>query len=286
MPSFFSNKKLIILLASLIVLVALIGFSFKEKERAVWPEQFVQDTVGWFQFLLERPAQYAAGFFGTVGDIENAYKENKELKANLEDFASVKQQNRDLQNSYQELKKQMKLQNDPDLSDYKKFSALVIGRSYDGWNQTVTVDKGSNDGVKTGMAVITSGGLIGKIGSVGKFTSKVMLISDKQNANQISAMVQKPKIYGMIEGFDEQKGVLLFQKIPVKANVKKGQVVETSGLTGILPSGLLIGKVTKVSSDQYGLTKIAEVKPSVDLNNLTRVMIVERLARTAAAGGN
>lgn len=286
MPSFFSNKKLIILLASLIVLVALIGFSFKEKEQAVWPEQFVQDTVGWFQFLVERPAQYAAGFFGTVNDIENAYKENKELKANLEDYASVKQQNRDLQNSYQELKKQMKLENDPDLSDYKKFPALVIGRSYDGWNQTVTVDKGQNDGIKTGMAVITSDGLIGKIGSVGKFTSKVMLISDKQNANQISAMVQKPQIYGMIEGFDEQKGVLLFQKIPVKANVKKGQVVETSGLTGIFPSGLLIGKVTKVSSDQYGLTKIAEVKPSVNLNNLTRVMIVKRLARTTAAGGN
>ncbi|RYM06849.1 rod shape-determining protein MreC [Sporolactobacillus sp. THM7-7] len=285
MPSFFSNKKLIVLLTSLIVLVVLISFSLNQDRKSTWPEQFVRDTTGWFQYLLQRPAQYAAGFFGNVHDMANAYQENKQLKENLANYARVAQENRDLTHKYNELRKQLDLQNDADLSEYQKHTAMVIARSYDRWNQIVTVDKGENDGIQSGMPVITPKGLIGKIGKVGKFTSEVSLISDSRNVNQISAIIQDTRTYGMIEGYDEKKGVLLFQKIPIKSKVKKGQMVTTSGYTGKFPSGLPIGKVTAVSTDQYGLTKSAELKPAVDLNDLTYVIIVDRKARTSDTGG-
>ncbi|TCP32238.1 rod shape-determining protein MreC [Scopulibacillus darangshiensis] len=283
MPPFFSNKKLIILLASLIVLVALVGFSIKERKQMTWPEQFVHDTVGWFQVIFNRPAQYVAGFFETIDDIENAYKENKALKADLEDYAKVKQENKEIKHDNQELKKELDLLNDPDLSAYKKHPALVIGRSYDKWNQLVTVNKGEQDGIKPDMAVITPDGFIGKVRKAGQFSSEVILMTDTRNANQIAAMVQGSRIYGMIEGYDPEKNVLLFKKIPVKAKIKKGQMVVTSGLGQIFPRGLPIGKVKKVTTDQYGLTKIAEVEPAANLNDLTHVVIVEREAGTPAA---
>ena len=72
MPPFFSNKKLIVLLTSLILLVALVGFSLKDRGNLSWPEQFVHDTVGWFQFVVNKPAQYVAGLFGDVEEMQNA----------------------------------------------------------------------------------------------------------------------------------------------------------------------------------------------------------------------
>lgn len=289
MPSFFSNKKLIVLLTSLIVLIALISYSLKEGTRSTWTEQFVQDVVGGFQYVVNVPARYVAGFFQNVDDINNAYKENKRLKENLADYASVEQENRDLSMQNNELKAQLNLLKDPALSDFKKYSATMIGRSSDQWNQLITLDKGKVNGIKNGMPVITSGRrLIGSISKTGNFTSKVSLISDQQNVNQISAVIENKNsqpVFGMIEGYDQNKGVLLFQKIPIKATVKKGQIVTTSGLSGKYPSGLVIGTITHVTTDQYGLTKAAEVKPAANLNDLSYVMIIERKAQTSGSGG-
>ncbi|GEB76368.1 rod shape-determining protein MreC [Sporolactobacillus inulinus] len=290
MPSFFSNKKLIILLTSLIILIALISYSLKQGTRANWAEQFVQDVVGGFQYVINVPARYAAGFFQNVNAIENAYKENKRLKENLANYASVEQENRTLTAQNKTLRAQLGLKNDPKLSDFRKYSAMMIGRTVDQFNQLLTIDKGRVNGIEDGMPVITSGKrLIGSITKASSFTSKVSLISDDQNANQISAVIQPKKgdpIPGMIEGYDQNKDLLYFRKIPIKAKVQKGQVVITSGLSGKYPEGLVIGTVTKVTTDQYGLTKAAQVKPAANLNDLSYVLILERKTSVASDEGD
>ncbi|MCL1630513.1 rod shape-determining protein MreC [Sporolactobacillus sp. CPB3-1] len=289
MPSFFSNKKLIILLTSLIILIALISYSLRQGNRSTWTEQFVQDVIGGFQYVVSVPARYAAGFFQNVNDIERAYQENKKLKENLANYASVEQENRDLAAQNKELKALIGMKNDPALSDYKKYSATLIGRSYDQWNQLITIDKGKVNGIKNGMPVITSGKrLIGSVTKAGNFTSKVSLISDDQNTNQISAMILPKKgapIFGMIEGYDQSKGVLTFAKIPIKAKVSKGQVVTTSGLSGKYTKGLVVGTITQVTTDQYGLTKTALIKPAADLNHLNYVLVLDRQAQESGGGG-
>lgn len=277
MPPFFSNKKLILLLASLILLVALIGYSIKDRKQMAWPEQFVHDTTGWFQLVFNRPAQFVAGLFETVNNLENTYRENRALKANLEGYAKVKQDNVGLKHENDQLRKELGVFKDPTLQQFTKHPAFIVSRSYDQWNQLLTLNRGAKDGIKPDMAVISYGGyFIGKIKQVGQFTSVVSLMTDSQNTNQIAAMVQGTQIYGMIEGYNASKGLLSFSKIPVKAALKKGQVVSTSGLGGVFPRGLIIGKVESVTTDQYGLTKIANVKPSAQLNDLTNVVIVER----------
>ena len=84
MPQFFLNKRLIILLVSIIVLVALIGISLKDRKSLSWPEQFIKDTVGVVERVFQKPANYVAGFFENVEDVKRTYEENKKLKAKLD----------------------------------------------------------------------------------------------------------------------------------------------------------------------------------------------------------
>lgn len=285
MPPFFSNKRLIILMTSLIVLVALVGYSMKERKQMTWPEQFVHDTVGFFQFTFSKPARSVAGFFENVHDIRNVYEENKILKSHLKEYASLNSKYTNLEQQYSELKKQLNMSG-PALTDSKRYAAFVIGRSFDQWNQQIIVDKGLKQGIQKGMAVVTADGFIGKVTAVSQFTSVVTLVTDPSNANQISAMVVKGNktINGMIEGYDAKHNVLLFKKIPIDAKLTKGDMVISSGLGQVYPMGLYIGKVVKVVPDQYGLTQTAEVKPAANFNNIEVVDIIERLAPTANGG--
>src|SRR4051812_46908769 len=143
MPQFFLNKRLIILLVSIIILVALIGFSLKEREELTWPEQFIKDTTGWVQTLVSRPAHYIAGFLENVEDLQNTYEENKELKSRLNELAQLKADVQSLKEENDELKDILDKQES--LSDYEAIQATVIGRNPDrwSWNELVIINKGS-----------------------------------------------------------------------------------------------------------------------------------------------
>ncbi|HET7578262.1 MAG TPA: rod shape-determining protein MreC [Bacillales bacterium] len=288
MSPFFSNKRLIVLLVSLILLVALIGYSMKDRKQSLLPEQFLKDTVGWFQSVLYKPAHLAAGFFENMNDIRNVYEQNKVLKSHLSDYAETKQALERLEKKNKELSSILHKTKSPQLADYNIIQSHVIARSPDSWNEQLTINKGKQDGVEPNMAVITGKGMIGKIDQVNPFSSTVQLVSDLSRSNLISAMVQgKHQIYGMVGGYNQKKQALLFKLIPYDANLKKGQTVVTSGLGGVFPRGLIIGKVKEVSPDSQGLTKIAYVKPSADLYDIYDVMIIQRssMSSTQSSGG-
>lgn len=103
MPQFFLNKKLILLLISIIILVALIGFSLKEKDNVSWPEQFIKDTTGFVQQIFQTPAQFVADVFSDLRDLQNTYEENEKLKARLEEYATLQTKVQDLESENEEL---------------------------------------------------------------------------------------------------------------------------------------------------------------------------------------
>ncbi|MFC7371250.1 rod shape-determining protein MreC [Fictibacillus iocasae] len=279
MPQFFSNKRLIILLASIIVLVAMIGFSMKQREELSWPEQFLKDTVGWTQSVFYKPANYIAGFFENVSEMKQIYHENKLLKARLDEYAQLSADYQELKSTNDTLRAQ--LDKEEDLTDYKIRQATVIGRSPDSWNQFVFINKGAKDGIEPKMAVISPQGFVGKITKVSPFHSTVQLISDNDRTNRFSAIVQgNSRIFGTIEGYDSKKQKLMFKKIPMEAKIKKGQKVITSGLGEVFPEGLLIGEITEVEPDEVGLTQTAYLKPAANLYDLDHLMVLERTMQT------
>ncbi len=274
MPQFL-NKKLILLLAGIIVLVALIGFSLRERETLSWPEQFLKDTTGWFANAFDKPVSAVTGLFENLSDLQNTYDENAKLKARLGEYVQIKTEVQALKKENAELRKI--LGKEDDLSKYSPIQATVIGRNPDRWNELITINKGEMNGIKANMAVITADGLIGKVKSTTPTTATVLLVSSTDPNNKISAsIVQEDAANGIIEGYDDKQGYLLMKRIPFDKEIKIGSIVETSGLGGIFPSRLIVGKVVEVKIDQNGLNQTAYLEPATDFYDIKNVMVVKR----------
>ncbi|PGM98339.1 rod shape-determining protein MreC [Bacillus cereus] len=281
MPQFFLNKRLIVLLVSIILLVALIGISLKERNSLTWPEQFVKDTVGVVERVFQKPANYVAGFFENVEDVKRTYEENKKLKAKLDTTADLSVVVKNLEDENRKLRELTG--KEKSRGDYTEVQASVVSRNPDKWYDLVGIDKGAQQGIKKDMAVVTPKGLVGRVKSVSQFTSSVELLSSMSRTNRVSAIVQgQENIFGLIEGYDKEKQLLLFTKISSDAKVEKDQLVVTSGLGDIFPKGLAIGKIVDVQPDPYGLTKTAYVKPSADLNDVEHIIVAKRDMPTAS----
>ncbi|MDX8289997.1 rod shape-determining protein MreC [Metabacillus indicus] len=284
MPQFFLNKRLILLLVSIIFLVALIGYSLKEDRQLTWPEQFVKDSTGLFQTVFHKPAQYVAGFFENVGDLKNTYEENKLLKSKIDEHMKIETELQALRRDNEKLREELGAQES--LREYNPIPAALIARNPDPgrWFDLITIDKGSQHGVEKDMAVITNKGLIGKVKSTSKFNSTVQLLSSPDRKNRIAAEIQgkdgQPNIFGLIEGYDEKKKALLLKKIESDVKIEKGQKVVTSGSSGIFPEGLVIGEVLEVEPDSYGLSQMAYIKPEADLYDIDRVFVTDRVKET------
>ncbi|WP_099362057.1 rod shape-determining protein MreC [Fredinandcohnia onubensis] len=275
MPQFFLNKRLIILLVCIIVLVALIGFSLQERNKLSWPEQFIKDSVGWVQSVFHQPSQAIAGFFDNINHIENTYEENKLLKEKLDSYGQLEAKVQELEKENGKLRDV--LEKTESLDHFNKIQATVIGRNPDQWHEIITVNRGTRHGVEVDMAVITSKGLIGKVKHANTFTSTIQLLSSPNRINRISAYIQgESKIMGLIEGYDEEKEALLFKINTPDSKIEKDQKVLTSGLGGIFPSELYIGEVMDIVPDDYGLTKTAYIRPAADFYEIDHVIIVER----------
>ncbi|MGM9926558.1 MAG: rod shape-determining protein MreC [Bacillus sp. (in: firmicutes)] len=274
MPQFFLNKKLIILLISIIILVALIGFSLRDKENVSWPEQFVKDSAAIVQQIVHTPVQFISNALEDLRDLQNTYKENEKLKARLDEYVKLKTEVQDLEKENEELREVLDKQDD--LGEYTSIQATVIGRNPERWQEILIINKGSMHGIEKDMAVITANGLIGKIKSTNSFSSTVQLMSTTDSKYRISALIQNggSNVFGLIEGYDTEKEMLLLEKIPYDEEIEIGSNVITSGLGQVFPKGLIIGTVEEVEVDQYGLTQTAYVKPFADLYDISNVMVV------------
>lgn len=275
MPRFFANKKLILLLLGTIFLVALISFSLRDRYNATFPERMIKDTVGVTQSIVMMPTNYVVGIFNNIDALLNTYDENKRLKSRLENFAVLQSELSDVKSENEKLR--ALLDKSDSLKNYEPLQATVIARNPDQWEEKLILDKGAKHGVQKNMAVLTASGLIGKIILVTDYTSEVELLYTNNPNYRVSAMVQgKKEVFGLIEGYDEERNELILKRIDSNFELKKGDSVISSGLGGIFPKGVLIGKITEVSTDDYGLTKMAYIKPAADFSIIEHVVIAKR----------
>ncbi|MGZ4134854.1 MAG: rod shape-determining protein MreC [Tumebacillaceae bacterium] len=281
MTRFFTSRRLMVLLASFILLSALVGLTIREREKPTWPEAFLIDAFGWAQGLIYKPVHHIADFFEDAQNIKNLYNENAQLKANLNDYASMSVRLQELEKENQQLKNDAKLKN---TTDFDLQATNVIGRSPSTWNSEITIDVGSREGSQKDMAVITANqGLVGRVTEVTPYHAKVLLITDKVNIG-ISAIVKNGDetnpAYGIVSGVTQdlsqnQKASVQMSLITLLTQIKPGQQVVTSGLSEF-PKNLVVGKVVNVSPDKLGLTQTAEIEPAANLNNLDILYVVKK----------
>lgn len=275
MTRLFTNRRLLALLFSIIVLAGLVSLTIKDRNKITWPEKLVLDSVSWMQHLLYVPVAHLSGYFEDIQQITSIYQENQLLKKNMINYASMNSHLTELEKENQRLRTMLDFKSKT--TDYKMWPANVTGRSLDRWNSTITIDKGQKDGVIKDMAVISGdGGLIGRVSAVGTFSSEVVLITDS-NKSGISARVQESDAVGIVTGSTNQFGGVEMGLIDREAKIEKGNHVVTSGLSDLFPKGIMIGTVTDISVDETGLMQSVKIKPAANLNNLQEVFVVQRV---------
>lgn len=163
-------------------------------------------------------------------------------------------------------------------SEFEFINASVIERNRMYWFNSLKLDKGTSDGIEVDMAVINENGLIGRINKVSKYTSEVKLITTNDVNNKISVVIinGEEKTYGIMSGYDNTQDCLLITLTNKNIEIKNDSVVQTSGMGGIFPSGILIGKVVNSTLDKYEVSKIVSVKPVISFNNLKYVSVLKR----------
>ena len=163
------------------------------------------------------------------------------------------------------------------VSDFEMINATIISRNREYWFNTLTINKGSSDGIEIDMAVIDSDGLIGRINMVTENTSTVKLITTNDTKNKVSAVINNKddKIYGIINGYDSGNN-LLHITITDNEKIEEGSIVQTTGMGGVFPSGILIGKVYDTIKKDDDITNIVRIKPSSNIEGERYVIVLKR----------
>ena len=154
--------------------------------------------------------------------------------------------------------------------EYRYVAASVIGRDPSPFLQYVIINRGSDDGLRRGMPVVTSQGLVGRVAAVTAGAARIQLITDP--GSSINVRIDPSKSAAVLQG--EITGDVSLDMIPQSATVQTGDLVMTSGLGGNYPPDILIGQITGVRSRDNDLFQRASVQPVVDFNQLDIVLVI------------
>ncbi len=263
------TRTVYLLVALVLVSLALILLS---QGKQLQPVESAASTV--FTPVQQFVHDVTSGIGGWIDSLRRGHEleeENKNLRAALD---SVTAENARLQS--------IALENE-ELRKLNKFAltrpgitgviANNIGGDASGQLLVLTVDQGSDDGIAPGMAVVSSGGImVGTVESVKKDRSSVLLITD--HGSKIPVATDRTRTPGVLEGQRQEGGNLLIRHIPRDADVKKDDLLLTTGLGGSIPKGLIVGQVTNVRQNDVQSEKEAEAIPLVELNSLDTVLII------------
>lgn len=273
-----SKKKYIII--GIILVVCLMIFktarSVKEDRELNFFEKIVKDSVGFVEKIVYAPIDFVKDKIDIQKEKDRIYKKYKKIDEEKIKKDSYKAQIEELNKEIDELKSLLDLNST--ISDYTPINATVINRNVGYWYNTITIDKGSHDGIEEGYAVIVNDGLIGRVVAVSEFTSSVRLLTSDEVKNKISVKIniEGKSIYGLLSSYESKNNIYIIEGISDIEELKEGSYVTTTGLSELFPSGILIGTIKSVTYDNYQLTKVVEVIPSVNFDDINYVSVLKR----------
>ncbi|MGH7930235.1 MAG: rod shape-determining protein MreC [Candidatus Binatia bacterium] len=149
-------------------------------------------------------------------------------------------------------------------------TASVISASASAWFKSCLLDKGSADGIRKGMAVVTPLGALGRVIELGSQTAKVLLIIDPNSG--VDVVVQRNRARGIVSGSLENGPIMKYVKHG--EDVQVGDRLITSGMDGVFPKGMMVATVTDVRKQTAGLFQQISVLPAVTLDTTEQVLVV------------
>lgn len=263
-----SDRKNIIILVSLVLAsFALMTFDIRRSQSPTILETILMQVVSPVQNLITLTLDSANDIVEHYLLTVTVSKENEKLKQEIDKL--IRKSN--------ELEEELRLRDRVgDLVEYQKERQLesvvakVIGRDATQWARVVFINRGTQDGIKENLAVVTNRGIVGHVIQAGLNTSKVMLIVDGRSS--VDTLFSLDRAAGIVVGtgmeFCEMKYV------PITAEVNVGDQVVSSGLGGIYPKGLVVGTVVSITKAIQGLFQEITIAPSADFGRLEEVLVL------------
>ena len=273
----FDKRYLFILVVVAIALVLVVLAFSLQKDRDLNPiEKVAKDTITVVLKVVSAPFNFVHDTVDSIIEKNNLYEKYKELKNKEEQIDSVVSQNDNLRDEVNKLKDTLNL--NTLLSDKVYMNATVVTRNIGYWYDEVTIDKGSKNGIEKGMAVVNPKGLVGQITKVSNYSSTVKLLSNENMSDKISVKIKVADkyVYGLISQYDSKTNTYTVEGISENVDIEEGADVVTTGMGTIFPSGLMVGKVNKVTTDNFDLSKVVEVQASVNFDDLDYLTVLKR----------
>lgn len=253
-------KKIIIIIVIIICCFFILFYSLTSNRKLTIIESFFKDTSIIVMKAVMLP--FTSLNVDKNSDLTESYIIQKNLNVHLEEEIEQLRDTLDLNQT---------------LTGYDIVNATVITRNRSYWYQTLTIDKGKKDGLKKNMVAITKKGLIGKIQKVTNYSSEIKLITanDVNNKVSVSIATTTGETTAILSGYDKDNNLVLISGVDSRVEIKKGDVVTTSGLGGMFPRGIYIGEVETITNDKYGLSKTLGIKTNQDFNNIHYVTVLK-----------
>jgi rod shape-determining protein MreC len=220
-----------------------------------------------FQELVTHTTRFSRDVWRDYFYLVGVARENHELRARLNQAAEKSNQWQETELANERLRSLLNFQK---AITGQLVAAEVIGRDPSAWFKTLIIDKGRADGVIKGLPVVMPLGIAGQVIEVSNHYSKVMLIIDRNSA--VDALVQRTRARGVVKG--ESADWCRLQYVLRKNDVRVGDTVVSSGLDGVFPKGLRIGRVADVQDQDAEIFHEIKVVPFVDFEKLEEVLVV------------
>ena len=239
----------------------------QERVIRVWT-QVVADFV---QSPVTTVSSSVNNYFRSISSLRTAQSENDLLKQRIQKLEIEVQQKEDLSSENGRLKSFLELK---EQSPYKILAAQIIGRDPSVWFDTSIINRGSLDGVKLNMPIVTNGGLVGRVVAVSPLTAQIALITkDKSGLGAVVGELGNSNALGVVSG-SGKKETLEMGYVPGSVEVQTGGMVYTTGQDGIYPAGLKLGEIVEVRSGSATVPHQIFIKPSANLYAMQEVAVL------------
>lgn len=273
MKEFFHSVKFKVLICLAALLLGLMAYAAVTLGTETPPEQIVGTLLYPFTTAANAVSDGVSGFIDKLVNADVYKAENESLKSQLTELYKKTKDYNTLEEENAQLREILGLkEKNPDFIFSE--SCSVIARNANDIYGGFTIGSGKTSGISLNDPVVTSAGLVGRVTSIADNYAKVTaVISPEVNVGVYSV---RSKVTGVIENTVEsaQDRMCLMSGILKDADIAVGDVIFTSGKSGLFPDDLMVGTVVEIYDDPNGLSKHALVKPAVDVFNVTTMFVI------------
>ena len=262
-------KRILAAAVLIAVLIAAMFVTVPERKELTVLESALRDVVAPVQTGLTVVSEEALSRIRSVFTLGRS-AETEELRERMRDLEGELVLLEEFRLENERLRALLEYRDSQDQS--RLLLARVIGRDPGNWFSTIRLNRGAQDGVRQDAVVVLPSGLVGRVLAVAEHSSDVLLITDARSG--VGTLVQDTRVPGVVKGSLDRSGHLHMSYLTREEHIVPNQAVVTSGLGGVFPKGIPVGRIVSVSNDPSGLTRSAQVVPMVDFDHLEEVFIV------------